>query len=205
MKRIIISTSIAKANECQREGETNFGNQINGLIDNLESKKIIKYDYTELYFLIDTYNGNENIGFQFDFENDILLYHNFTILNAQEFVNKFSNKKDSIHNDGNESLYRKIYLVLVDETIEDKYDAVFSILFPSSQTRSSFGNFNADLCNSKISLDEIKEKYPEITQLACFLEYATEIYPYGKNLFDTNNPAHLELYKELQNCINNPN
>ena len=95
--------------------------------------------------------------------------------------------------------------MLVDETIEDKYDAVFSILFPSSQTRSSFGNFNADLCNSTTTMEDLNKKYPEITQLACFLEYAAKMYPDGKNLFDTNNSEHLKLYRELKSSLNNSN
>ena len=204
MNRIIISTSKGRAFACQKEGEPNFQPQIESLIGDLETLTIIKYNDSELYFLIDTYNGTDKIDFTFNFESDILLYHNISIKSGAEFVEKFSFKKDANHNEN--SLYRKVFEVLVGDE-NDKFGQVFKILTPTIEALNASKTtlFLKDICNLTISLTQLKQKYPDFTKSQPFKDVINTFYNNDSNVFDCNNPTHITAFNQLREKLNHPN
>lgn len=201
MNRIIISTSKSKALDCQKEGEANFISLIESLIGDLEAQTIIKYNDSELYFLIDTYNDIDKIAFTFNFESDILLYHNISVISGREFVEKFSLQTFAIHNEN--SLYRKVFEVFVGSE-NDKYGQIFEVLKPTIEALniSKTTLFLKDICNTNISLTAIREKHPTFTDNPAFQDVITIFYKDNNNVFDCNNETHVDEYKQLREKLN---
>ena len=123
MSKIYISTNPEKAKCCFDEDEFELCQRFSALLHITPSNSIQQFFNTQLYFHYDTIDVDITI----DKYSDILIKHNLTHAN---FDNKFLHKKYSNHNENKSNKFRNVFLILLDDSVLDKYLAIKQIIFP---------------------------------------------------------------------------
>lgn len=195
MGKIFISTNQEKAKSCFSRSENDKKTQIASLVSLNAEHPVKKIDGFEIYLLSDAYSGAVKINYEIDFQNDCLLYHNES---QDEFIRLFGYKTPSIHNDGAFSLFRKAYLIILDDTITDKYEKISALLSKQSLKAEPFINFLTDIENKK-NLHYLQNTYPEHIKINEFQFLKELIFNSGESVYNNNDKTHLEALIKLRN------
>lgn len=127
MSRIFISTNLNSAQSCFNGTDE----------DNIKELKVIsilkinmdltiqQFEETQVLFHFD----QSNPMLEIDGNNDLLLYHSQTdgFMQQKGFIHRFKKKEYSNH----PGKFKSVFELLIDDSIQDKYGAIKSAIFPS--------------------------------------------------------------------------
>lgn len=153
MSRIFISTNLDSAQSCFNDTDEDNVKELK-VISVLKIKNdltIQQFEETQVWFHFDKSNPN----FQIDFNNDLLLYHSQTDGYNQNngFIQKFRYKEFRTHPEGT---FRRVFEILIDDGIEDKYTAIKTFVF-SNLNPQVIGQIGSQFINSgNIDINQIK-------------------------------------------------
>lgn len=202
MSKIYISTTSLKAADCfEQEEEQNLIQKLKQINFPTNENCITQFTKTQIYFHFDNSNPSDII---IDAENDYLIKHSKS---NNDFCSRFKMIMPSIHNFEESSKFRQVYKILIDETINDKFNAILQIINANIEglQTSKVTLFLKDIGKKSITLSQLTEKHPVFTQSKAFKAINNTFYDNDYNVFNCNNDDHLLAFNQLREKLNNPN